>query len=152
MNPGGFGGGELDASTALPVFRSAAPPLDAVVMIAAYKNTQTTELRQADFASGTVRLRAAGVYRLMEDIVFEPNPGDDHNPVCPWQTLYCDAEVARAYGLGFFAAVTMEGEGIVLDLNGHTMRQSEAHALQQRFFAVVETARQPFIPKWGEET
>ena len=145
---------DMDPSTALPRFRPVAPPLDATAMInAAYdnKNAQTTELRQADFASGTVRLRAPGVYRLMEDIVFEPNAGDDHNPVCPWQTLYCDAETVRAYKLGFFAAVTMEGRGVVLDLNGHTLRQSEAHALQQRFFAVVETARQPFIPKQGPQ-
>lgn len=43
----------------------------------------------------------------------------------------------------------MSGNNIVLDLNGHSIQQTEEHALMQRFFAVVETASGPFIPKQG---
>ena len=145
-DPRGLDSG-LDMSTALHRFQPAAPALDAAAMSAAAAAVKTTELRQTDFDQGTVRLRTPGLYKLTEDVVFEPNPNDDHNPVCPWQTQYCDADVKQAYGLGFFAAIAMEGEGIVLDMNGHSVKQSPAHALQQRFFAVIETARQPFIPK-----
>ena len=38
------------------------------------------ELRQADFATGTIRIRHSAHYVLMEDIIFEPNPSDDWMP------------------------------------------------------------------------
>lgn len=54
-----------------------------------------------------------------------------------------------AFGLGFFAAIAIAADGVTLDLNGHTIEQSAEHALLQRFFAVIELAKQPFIPGQG---
>ncbi len=54
-----------------------------------------------------------------------------------------------AYGVGFFAAIAIETDGVVLDLAGHTISQHPEHALLQRFFAIIELADQPFIPSQG---
>ncbi|MFK7885287.1 MAG: hypothetical protein AB8G16_00350 [Gammaproteobacteria bacterium] len=54
-----------------------------------------------------------------------------------------------AFGLGFFAAIAISADNVTLDLNGHTLEQSEEHALLQRFFAVIELANQPFVPGQG---
>lgn len=43
----------------------------------------------------------------------------------------------------------MESPDIVLDLNGYTIQMTELFALQQRFFAVIELADQPFIKAQG---
>jgi hypothetical protein len=111
------------------------------------------ELRQADFANGTVRLRHSAHYVLMEDIVFEPNPNDDFLPT-PAQTAGgASAEYPTApfggYHLGFFAAITVESKDIFLDLNGKILRQSPVFELQQRFYANIELASTPFIPNQG---
>ena len=53
------------------------------------------------------------------------------------------------FGLGFFAAIVIQADNVVLDLAGHTLEQSEEHALLQRFFALIELAEQPFIPNQG---
>lgn len=54
-----------------------------------------------------------------------------------------------AFGVGFFAAIAVTADDVVLDLAGHTIEQSAEHALLQRFFAVVELADQPFLPAQG---
>jgi hypothetical protein len=54
-----------------------------------------------------------------------------------------------AFGVGFFAAIAITADDVVLDLAGHTIEQSAEHALLQRFFAVVELADQPFLPAQG---
>jgi len=54
-----------------------------------------------------------------------------------------------AFGVGFFAAIAVTTEDVVLDLAGHTIEQSAEHALLQRFFAVIELADQPFLPEQG---
>lgn len=111
------------------------------------------ELRQADFANGTVRLRHSAHYVLMEDIVFEPNPNDDFLPTAAQTAGGADAEYPIApfggYHLGFFAAITVEGKNIFLDLNGKTLRQSQVFDLQQRFYANIELASTPFVPPQG---
>ena len=119
--------------------------------------SNVVELHQADFESGTVRLREGGLYKLQEDILFEPNAYNDHWPDCgptTWNTTqvdYCDGHLhfKAAYRLGFFAAITMEGSDIHVDLNAHSISQSNVHALQQRFYANIELADQPFIPTQG---
>jgi hypothetical protein len=110
-------------------------------------------LQQSDFAHGTVRLSTPAHYVLTEDIVFEPNPDDNWMPT-PAQTAggaHAQYPVAPfgGYHLGFFAAITVEGEDIFLDLNGKVIRQSLVFSVQQRFFAVVELANTPFIPTQG---
>eukprot|EP00961_Rhodomonas_salina_P230463 3114584-Rhodomonas_salina.1 len=88
----------------------------------------------------------------MEDVQFNPNRESNWYPVCTGvpQTEYCGEHgPSKAYQLGFFAGITIESEDIHVDLNGHTFSQHPEHALQQRFFALIELASQPFIPNQG---
>lgn len=148
-----------------------------------------TWLSNEDFKYGTYIIDKPGVYKLSEDISFNPNspttltaaindglipanvvqqlglpnpvdayhagfplftqflPGgtDDFAPGGPLDAQYDPA----GFGLGFFAAIVIKTDNVVLDLNGYTLEQSEEHALLQRFFALIELAEQPFIPKQG---
>ena len=106
-------------------------------------------LRQSDFAAGTYRIRTPGVYRLAESISFRPNPNHDFRPTPAQAALYPTTGAEGAYRLGFFAAITVECADVVLDLNNHELVQSPEHAQRQRFFALVELADQPFIPRQG---
>lgn len=134
-------------------------------------------LQQSDFANGTLRVQYPCCLKLTENISFNPNrpttwlnssnvvTGDfsqaaklDPNRVLDWwpdatngidNTQYFTADVAFAYGLGFFAAITLECENIVVNLNNYKLAQHPEHALQQRFFALIELADQPFMPLQG---
>ena len=64
-------------------------------------------------------------------------------------TNYLSGDVKNAYRLGFFAAIAVEAEGVIIDLGGYTLRQHAMHALMQRFFATIELADQPFPPEQG---
>ena len=111
-------------------------------------------LIQSDFTNGTVRITKPGIYILQENIIFEPNSNNDFMPT--------GAQIASgqypvgtqgAYHLGFFAAITIEAtEGVILDLNGKIIKQSQLHNLQQRFYANIELASAPFIPTQGPAT
>ena len=107
-------------------------------------------LRQSDFIGGTVRITRPGIYVLQEDVVFEPNPQHDFFPT-PNQIVSGQYPVGAngAYHLGFFAAITIETDGVILDLNGHILQQSKLHNLQQRFYANIELANAPFIADQG---
>jgi len=109
------------------------------------------ELWQGDFEDGTVILSEPGVYRLMEDISFQPvgtlTASDPEDWMMPNQTI--PPFNLPGYRLGFFAAIAITGEDITLDLNDHTLEQSEEHALFQRFYANIELASSPFPPNVG---
>jgi len=105
------------------------------------------ELGAADFTAGTYVIRTAGVYRLTEDISFEPNASDDWMPT---QAQFASGAYDRqAFQVGFFAAIAVAADDVVIDLNGHTIEQSAVHALQQRFFACIEGGASPFIDNAG---
>ena len=53
------------------------------------------------------------------------------------------------YRLGFFAAITLETQDILLDLNGFEISQSPEFALQQRFYANIALHDQPFSGPQG---
>ena len=119
------------------------------------KNTPRAliRLRNAHFANGTVRITKPGIYILQEDIQFNPNESNDFFPTY--------AQIASgqypmgaqgAYHLGFFAAITIETTGVILDLNSYTIKQSKLHNLEQRFYANIELASAPFIPNQGPAT
>ena len=116
------------------------------------KNTPgaIVHLKKKDFDKGTVRLTKPGIYILQDNISFEPNKENDFMPTFD-QIKSGQYPVGNegAYHLGFFAAITIEGSGIILDLNFKTIKQSKLHLLQQRFFAIIETASSPFMPKQG---
>ena len=148
-----------------------------------------TILTNDDFKYGTYIIDKPGVYKLGEDISFNPNspetlteaitsglipapiasqlglsaPVDAYSAGSPLFTQFTfngsapfsvggplDARYDPAgFGLGFFAALVIQADNVVLNLNGHTIEQSAEHALLQRFFAVIELAEQPFIPNQG---
>jgi len=103
-----------------------------------------------DFKNGTIRIKKPGVYRLQENIVFNPNESNDFSPTQEQISsgLYPE-NMSGPYHLGFFAAITVETDNVVIDLNGFTIKQSELHKLQQRFYANIELANSPFIPNQG---
>jgi hypothetical protein len=119
-------------------------------------------LSQADFTDGTYVISTPGVYRLSETVTFNPNnlaqiqvgtptaTSWDAGGVLPTQLVsgggsYDD----RAYALGFFAAIAITCQDVVIDLNGYTLEQSKEHALLQRFYANIELSDQPFIGTQG---
>ena len=115
-------------------------------------------LKQSDFDEGTYQITDSNkTYCLAEDISFNPNSAAYLNKQ-PYKSnmprtmqlipLVGDYDPS-AFGIGFFAAIAISGDNIVLDLKGHTLEQSEEHALMQRFFSIIETADRPFIPKQG---
>lgn len=101
-------------------------------------------LYNSDFESGTLRLKAGGMFVLKEDILFNPNRFDDHMPT-PAQTEYADP----AYRVGFFAAITVEADDVLIDLDEFSIGQSVEHALQQRIFFCIELNDQPFLSTEG---
>jgi hypothetical protein len=104
-------------------------------------------LKQSDFDTGTYRILKPGYYVLGEDIVFHPNPEYDFKPTA--QQFKTNSYPVHPYRLGFFAAITIETHDVILDLNGYSISQSKHHNIMQRFFALIELANTPFIPKTG---
>jgi len=101
-------------------------------------------LTQSDFEGGTFRIIKSGKYILKEDICFGPNKENDFRP------YRGDSKYSgKAYSLGFFAALTIEVDGVEIDLNGKTLKQSDEMAWMQRFYANIETAPSPFIKGQG---
>lgn len=110
----------------------------------------------ADVANGTIPGWVAGALGWPSPVdayhsglplftQFLPGGTSDFSPGGPMDAQYDPA----AYGIGFFAAIAVTADDVVIDLNGHTIEQSAEHALLQRFFAVIELADQPFIPAQG---
>ena len=95
-----------------------------------------------DFKHGSYIIDQPGIYQLAEDITFHPNEEHDFRPKGKKYK-------GRPFTLDFFAAVVIQTKNVFLDLNGYTIAQSNEHALQQRFFSIVELASSPFIPKQG---
>mmetsp|Transcript_4550 Transcript_4550/g.6822 ORF Transcript_4550/g.6822 Transcript_4550/m.6822 type:complete len:651 (+) Transcript_4550:419-2371(+) len=111
------------------------------------------ELYQIDFDEGTFLLTKSTEYRLMEDIIFNPNKAFDSysayasGGVLPHQFTHAGGKYdASAFNMGFFAAIAISADGATLNLNGFTISQSPEHALQQRFFSVIELADRPIFP------
>lgn len=110
-----------------------------------YENKNEISLSNSDFYSGTYRIKRPGIYVLRENITFNPInlfPLKSQNEKYPTGRH-------GPYHLGFFAAITIECENVILDMNGFSITQSRRHNLLQRFFAIIELADSPFIPKQG---
>jgi hypothetical protein len=129
-----------------------------------------------DFKYGTLRIKQPCMIVLQESISFNPNRPTtwltssdtitatfadavkiDPNRVLDWfpnptqpnNAQYYEPDISMAYTLGFFAAITVETCDVIIDLNGYVLEQSKEHALQQRFYANIELADQPFIMNQG---
>lgn len=137
---------------------------------------KVVRLTNNDFKYGTLRIREPCLLILDENISFNPNRptswldiNDQEtsdftqavkinpsrtldwfpNPSQPNNAQYFEPEIHMAYTLGFFAAIAVESDYVLINLNGYTLEQHPEHALQQRFFANIELADQPFIMKQG---
>lgn len=113
-----------------------------------YTSKNIIQITQSDFKNGTYRIEEPGYYLIMSDITFDPvelfpTPDNIKYP------NGMGKEGVGPYSLGFFAAITIECEDVILDLNYKTIKQSKKHHLQQRFFSVIELAESPFIHKQG---
>ena len=107
-------------------------------------------IRQRDFVNGTLRVKVPGVYVLQENISFEPNKDNDFFPTAAQiQSGEYPMGMTGPYHLGFFAAMTIETNNVIIDLNGKSIQQTPLHNLQQRFYANIELASAPFIPTQG---
>lgn len=101
-----------------------------------------THLTQQDFIHGTYRITKPGIYKLSENIIFDPEKDNDYQPqLAQYHT--------PPYILGFFAAITVECEEVIIDLNQYTLEQSLAHSIQQRFYSNIELSSGPFMPGQG---
>jgi len=114
------------------------------------------ELYQKDFTHGTYRITQPGTYVIMEDIEFDFNGGDIEKPTEGWlptddqKDMYPGANDYRDnYFLGFFAGITIESNDVVLDLNGHELKQSLNFYYAQRWFSIIELASTLFLPGQG---
>lgn len=108
--------------------------------------TSYFSLSNKNFKNGTYRIKKPGVYVLSEDIVFHPNPDNDCQPD---DEKEYPSSSGSPYTLGFFAAITIEAHGVILDLNGFEIKQSLEHYVHQRFFSCIELASSPFFTKQG---
>jgi len=106
------------------------------------------ELSQQNFINGTVRITKPGIYILKEDIVFNPNQSNDFFPGMN-QLEQFPMGNSGPFHLGFFAAITIESDNVILDLNGKSIQQSALHNVEQRFYSHIELASSPFIPNQG---
>lgn len=106
-----------------------------------YNQRKVNMLKNDDFHTGTFRIRSPGLYVITEDIVFNP---DSH-----YLTTNEDYTGHPMFSMGFFAAITVECNGVIIDLQGHSIRQSYEHYFEQRFFTIVELARSAFIEGQG---
>ena len=129
------------------------PHMDSIEKYKLNENTPycIIHLYNKDFKNGTVKITQPGVYVLQEDIVFNPNPDNNFMPTKEQidSGLYSTARNGGAYHLGFFAAIAIEADGVVLDLNHKTISQSTEHNLVQRFYSHIELANAPFIMNQG---
>lgn len=115
-----------------------------------YNNNTIFKLYQQNFNNGTLRIRKPGIYILKENITFNPNEDYDHMPTLEQHNSGLYPSMGNLpYKLGFFSAITIECDNVILDLNGYTLEQSKQHFLQQRFYANIELASAPFIGPQG---
>ena len=118
----------------------------AIRAIAKHIPQRTVYLTARDFEQGTYRITTPGEYRLTESVTFSPNPRRNGVPT-PEQRQGHYA--SRAYHLGFFTAIAVECDNVLIDLQGFTLEQSALHQKQQRFYSNIELSSSPFPARAG---
>ena len=102
-------------------------------------NHPPTYLTQKNFKSGSYIIKKPGKYILKENIIFNP----------PQKIPLHLLRTNPAFHLGFFAAIIIQSENVILNLNNFSIIQSEQHYLHQRFYSHIELGSAPFVPKTG---
>lgn len=99
-------------------------------------------ISQSDFSDGPYRIKTPGYYYLTEDISFDQNGGRTAD---------------RPRTGAWFAAVSIECDNVVLDLNTYTLECTQNFILRQDFkvFSLIELNNSPFqhlIFAYGDAT
>jgi hypothetical protein len=103
-----------------------------------------------DFKYGTLIVSQPCAIKFTENIVFNPDNGDSSNLWFePHHSIKSTRYANNAFRLGFFAAITIITQNVIIDLNEKKIEQSTRHYLLQRFYAHIELADQPFIQGQG---
>lgn len=126
-------------------------------------------LHQDDFTEGTLRIQQSGEYILTQDIVVNFNgPSEDTQKLDDFSPNAYDIDDLHWYPrrdqdeaypglytfhskftLGFFAAISIECDNVVINLNGYSLSMEYTFYFQQRFFSLIELGNQPFISGQG---
>ena len=129
-------------------------------------NLKVKYLDNDHFKYGTYRILEDNCkYILKEDIEFNPHsdykyspneenayfPGLDESDKYPGSN-----REPGTFRLGFFAAISIESNNIVIDLNGHEIKYHKEFLMQQRFGSLIEIGKGPFLDgqgpsKFGED-
>lgn len=90
-------------------------------------------LSQSDFDSGTYRIQKPGYYYLTEDISFNPDPVAEETRTDKPRTAW-------------FAAISVECDNVIIDLNTKTLDMSESFLNNHGFkvFSLIELNNSPF--------
>jgi hypothetical protein len=88
-----------------------------------------TYLWQSSFDTGTYIISSPGVYVLQQDIVFEPKTKGCFPPKN--NKIYMNE---NGYWLGFFAAISISANNVVLDLNGYSIGMSKKNVAHPALF------------------
>jgi len=120
------------------------------------------ELFQADFDAGTYRITEPGIYKVMEDVLFDMNGAEEGAYSAPneagnWypredqerEYMGSGGTFIGPYGMGFFAGIAVEADDVTIDLNGHSMAMSKVFHHQQRWFSIIEVGSKSFISGQG---
>jgi hypothetical protein len=104
------------------------------------KPCEVIPMYNSDFLQGTYVIDKPGTYVLQEDVVFEPIT-PNHMPL-PNCTKYTQD---NGYWLGFFAAIAVTANDVVIDLNKFSIGMSKKFLAFQRFFTVIQLGSKPFL-------
>ncbi len=108
------------------------------------------EYSQSDFDQGTIRIQTPGKHCIKENIIFKPNPGSHLHPNAPgaWfpnNNNQFPGSTNQLQGgqfvLGFLTAISVEGDNVIIDLQGFEIKSSIDFCIQQRFFSIIELAQ-----------
>ncbi|MGB8366745.1 MAG: hypothetical protein WCD44_00135 [Candidatus Babeliales bacterium] len=90
-------------------------------------------LSQSDFNSGTYRIKSPGYYYLTENISFGPDPAAESSRTDKPRTAW-------------FAAISIECDNVIIDLNTKTLDMSEDFLNNHGFkvFSMIELNNSPF--------
>ncbi len=131
--PAAAGGAAVfSLGTTLGVAATVATATVCAVVVVMMVTAQPTviHLRQADFATGTFRMRTPHRhYILDEDIEFNPTGTRSDIPIAGW-----------------FAVISIEADDIKIDLNGKTIQAAQEYLDAHVFFvfALIEMTNSPF--------
>jgi hypothetical protein len=87
-----------------------------------------------DFAEGPCVIDTPGVYVLQSDVAFEVFV----DPPSSSSSEASSTGDSDQFLAGHMSALQITCDNVVVDLNGHCLRQSLLHYFEQRFFAVVQ--------------